>query len=81
MTFHFLFDYYMFQPFTNQMKVKKTVYTGILNFVLYILYFSMVRLSLYIQKLVFGFLLFVILYVVLGTIVVYFFGTKRFKLR
>ncbi|WP_428885341.1 hypothetical protein [Facklamia sp. P13064] len=81
MTFHFLFAYYMFQPFTNQMKVKNPVYTGILNFVLYILYFSMVRLSSYTHYLVFGFFLFVILYVVLGIMIVYLFGPKRFRLR
>ena len=81
MTFHFLFAYYMFQPFTNQMKVKNPIYSGVLNFVLYVLYFSMVKLSSYTQELVFGFFIFVVLYVVLGIIVVYLFGPKRFKLR
>ncbi|MDO4779224.1 MAG: hypothetical protein Q4A42_06690 [Tissierellia bacterium] len=79
-SFHFLFMYYFFQPFTNDLKIKNPFYSFVVtlfNYVIYILGFGFRENTWFII----GFSVFLFLYIILGSYLVKVYGPKRFKLR
>src|SRR5699024_432834 len=79
--FHYLFMYYLFQPFTEGLKEKSFGYS-ILNVLAYYIIINALRAFSEIRTTLFyiiGF--FVLIYIIIGFISVRLFAHKRFKLQ
>ncbi|WP_297376433.1 hypothetical protein [uncultured Helcococcus sp.] len=75
---HYLYIYYLLQPFTESAKVKNPLYSGLTYVIYMIMYFSGTSDS---KDLIFKYILiFVVIYLILGGILVYKFAPKRFKI-
>lgn len=79
--FHYLYAYYLLQPFTENMETKNPVYSIFNIFAYYIIIVLMTLVQKFKWLALSGILAFIILYVVLGFILVMKFSHKRFKLR
>ena len=75
---HYLYIYYLLQPFTESAKVKNPLYSGLTYVIYMIMYLSGKSDS---KDLIFRYILiFVVTYLVLGGYLVYKFAPKRFKI-
>ncbi len=75
---HYLYIYYLLQPFTESAKVKNPLYSGLTYVIYMIMYFSGTSDS---KDLIFKYILiFVVIYLILGGFLVYKFAPKRFKI-
>lgn len=79
-TMHYLFAYYIIQPFSKQMEVKNPLYT-MLTHVIYMGGYFAVMSGVNGQLLSIIFFIFSILYLILGVLGLIYIAPKRFKLR
>ena len=78
---HYLYMYYLIQPFTMQLEVKNLAYQIVNSGLYFILYFSSVFLGAIRLEYVLAILLFTLIYIIAGFILVKKYAFKRFKLR
>lgn len=75
---HYLYIYYLLQPFTENVKVKNPLYSGLTYVIYMIMYLSASTNS---KDLIFRYILvFSIIYIIVGGYLVYKFAPKRFKI-
>src|SRR5574344_723357 len=75
---HYLYIYYLLQPFTENVKVKNPLYSGLTYVIYMIMYLAASTNS---KDLIFiSILIFSIIYIILGGYLVYKFAPKRFKI-
>lgn len=79
--FHYLYTYYLIQPFTVNMEMKSPLYSIFNIFSYYIVIMLMVAVNKYRWTAIIGILIFVSIYIILGFLLVSKFSYKRFKLR
>ncbi|MGY3756670.1 hypothetical protein ACWOAQ_08555 [Helcococcus kunzii] len=79
-TFHYLFAYYIIQPFTVGMEVKNPLYT-MLTYIIYMAGYFSIMSGIDTNILTIAFAVFSIVYIVLGFIGVIKLAPKRFKIR
>jgi len=87
-SFHELFLYYLLQPYAENMQIKSPIYfilTFLSSFIIWFFIGGMDRWlqTLYDQKyvLIFTLLAITMVYILIGGIIIYYFGTKTFKTR
>lgn len=78
---HYLYMYYLIQPFTAQLEVKNIAYQIVNGGLYLLLYTSSIFLGAIRLEYVLGILLFTIIYIIVGFILVKKYAYKRFKLR
>lgn len=78
-TLHYLFAYYIIQPFTKDLEIKNPLYNGLTYFIYLSTYFMFS--SDYIHYIFIALLIFSIVYIVLGFLGLKYLAPKRFKLR
>lgn len=76
---HYLFAYYIIQPFTKDLAIKNPLYNG-LTYIIYMFAYFMISNS-FIQYVFIGLIVFSIIYIILGFIGLKYLAPKRFKLR
>jgi hypothetical protein len=79
--FHYLYTYYLIQPFTENMEMKNPLYSILNIFAYYIAIMLMVIVEKFRWLAIGGILIFLFTYIILGFILVTKFSYKRFKLR
>lgn len=79
--FHYLYTYYLIQPFTENMEMKNPLYSILNIFAYYIAIKLMVIVGKFRWLAIGGILIFLFTYIILGFILVTKFSYKRFKLR
>lgn len=79
--FHYLYSYYLLQPFTEQMEIKNPVYS-ILNI---LAYYIIIAMFYFYKKfgdiLLIALFIFIVLYILVGYLLVKKYAYKRFKIR
>ncbi len=79
-TLHYLFAYYIIQPFNKDIEAKNPLYSMLTWFIYMISYISIIFGSAN-QYVAWGLLAFCIIYVILGFVGIKYLAVKRFKLR
>lgn len=79
--FHYLYAYYLLQPFTVDMQMKNPLYSIFNIFSYYISIMLMTLVEKYRGTAIFAILILVSVYIILGFVLVSKFSYKRFKLR
>lgn len=76
---HYLFAYYIIQPFTKDLEIKNPLYNG-LTYIIYMSAYLMMSSSI-IQYIFVSLIVFSIIYIILGFLGLKYLAPKRFKLR
>ena len=72
---HYMFAYYIIQPFTKGLKIKNPLYNG-LTYIIYMLSYSVIT-----GDYIYLVLIFAVIYIILGFLGLKYLAPKRFKLR
>ncbi len=76
---HYLFAYYIIQPFTKDLEIKNPLYNG-LTYIIYMFAYFMMSSSI-IQYIFVALIAFSIIYIILGFLGLKYLAPKRFRLR
>lgn len=77
---HYLFLYYVIQPYTAELKVKSTLF-NLINWGLYLICYECIKIETHSYYFTLGVVIFTILYIIIALILVYKLSPKTFKLR
>lgn len=78
---HYLYMYYLIQPFTAQLEVKNMAYSMVNGALYILLYFSSTKLGPVKPQILIGILFFTVIYIFVGFLLVRKYAFRRFRLR
>lgn len=78
---HYLYMYYLFQPYTEEMEQKSYIYSAVNSIINFIPFIIMTNIESIDESAIFAFLVFMFVYLIVGYIAVRIFAPRTFKLR